>query len=130
MESDKETHQFKPGSRFSDIIKLYDFDMSLRTLIFTAIQNIKIAFRSKIIHCFSLKYGSFWFMDPTLFKNLSIYARCLNNLDEEIHRTKEEFIINHLVKYSEPIYPPVWKTLEVRHLAPCQKFSATFPIIL
>ena len=61
MESDKETHQFKPGSRFSDIIKLYDFDMSLRTLIFTAIQNIEIAFRSKIIHCFSLKYGSFWF---------------------------------------------------------------------
>lgn len=126
MESDKETHQFKPGSRFSDIIKLYDFDMSLRTLIFAAIQNIEIAFRSKIIHCFSLKYGSFWFMDSTLFKNPSIYARCLNSLDEEIHRTKEEFIINHLAKYSEPIYPPVWKTLEVASFGTLSKMFSNF----
>ena len=65
-------------------------------------------------------------MDSTLFKNPSIYARCLNSLDEEIHRTKEEFIINHLAKYSEPIYPPVWKTLEVASFGTLSKMFSNF----
>ena len=126
MEADKATHSFKPGSRFSDIVSLYDFDMALRTLIFTAIQNIEIAFRSKIIHCFSLKYGSFWFMDSNLFKNRCFYARCLSSLEEEIHRTKEEFIRVHFAKDSDPAYPPVWKSLEVASFGTLSKIFSNF----
>ena len=112
MEADKTTHKFKPGSRFEDIIRLYDFDMALRSLIFSSIQHVEIAFRSQIIHCFSLPYGAFWFMDPALFKNPSIYARCIHSLGDEINRTKEEFIVEHFAKYDNPAYPPVWKNLE------------------
>ena len=126
MESDKATHQFKPGSRFSDIIRLYDFDMGLRSLIFTAIQNIEIAFRSQIIHHFSLPYGSFWFMDKSLFKNPDIFDRCMTSLDDEIKRTKEEFIIEHFAKYSDPAYPPVWKTLEVASFGTLSKIFSNF----
>ena len=126
MESDKITHQFKPGSRFGDIIRLYDFDMALRSLIFTAIQHVEIAFRSQIIHCFSLPYGSFWFMDESLFKNPSIYSRCITSLADEIHRTKEEFIIEHFAKYDDPIYPPVWKSLEVASFGTLSKMYSNF----
>ncbi len=126
MEADKATHRFKPGSRFGDIIRLYDFDMALRSLIFTAIQHVEIAFRSQIIHCFSLRYGSFWFMDETLFKSPVIYARCLGSLSDEIHRTKEEFIRDHFAKYDDPAYPPVWKTLEVASFGTLSKIYGNF----
>ena len=126
MESDKITHQFKPDSRFEDIVRLYDFDMELRSLIFTAIQHVEIAFRSQIIHCFSLPYGSFWFMNPALFKNPSIYARCLHSLGDEIGRTKEEFIVEHFTKYDNPAYPPVWKSLEVASFGTLSKMYSNF----
>ena len=120
------THQFKPGSRFEDIVRLYDFDMELRSLIFTAIQHVEIAFRSQIIHCFSLPYGSFWFMNPALFKNPSIYARCLHSLGDEIGRTKEEFIVEYFTKYDNPAYPPVWKSLEVASFGTLSEMYSNF----
>ena len=45
FEIDHFTHQFREGSCFSDIVKLYSFDKQLRALLFTAIQTIK-KFRS------------------------------------------------------------------------------------
>lgn len=59
MESDKVRHIFKPGSTFENAMDLYRFDCGLRELIFTAIQAVEIALRSKMIHHISLQYGAF-----------------------------------------------------------------------
>ena len=126
MEIDKASHQFKPNSHFANAMDLYNFDMKLRSLIFTAIQKIEIAFRSKVIHSFSLPYGSFWFMDSTLFKNPAIFARCLGNLDDELKRTKEEFVLEHYAKYDSPAFPPVWKTMEVASFGTVSKIFSNF----
>lgn len=63
MEQDKTTHVFKPNSHFDNAVNLYYFDKKLRALLFTAIQSFEIALRSKLIHHFSMTYGSFWIMD-------------------------------------------------------------------
>lgn len=67
----------------------------------------------KMIHHISLKYGAFWFMDKNLFSNEAIFQKCQSHIQEELKRTKEEFILEHYKKYSDPDMPPVWKTLEV-----------------
>lgn len=51
MESDKINHVFKPHSRFENVVTLYNFDKELRCLIFSAIQSIEIALRTKVIVC-------------------------------------------------------------------------------
>ena len=50
METDKQSHQFKPGATFENAVRLYDFDASLRELLFKAIARIEIALRTKMIH--------------------------------------------------------------------------------
>ena len=52
MEADKNTHQFKPDSTFENAVSLYEFDNELRQLLFSAIQRIEVAMRSKIIQHF------------------------------------------------------------------------------
>ena len=52
-------HTFLPNSYFEDALRIYYFDKDLRALIFTAIQSIEIALRSKVIHHVSLKHGAF-----------------------------------------------------------------------
>lgn len=59
MERDKTTHVFKLNSHFDNAVNLYYFDKKLRALLFTAIQSFEIALRSKLIHHFSMAYGSF-----------------------------------------------------------------------
>lgn len=113
MESDKAQHIFKPNSFFENAVDLYIFDCDLRELIFTAIQAVEVALRSKMIHHISLRYGAFWFTDEILFRDSNIHHKCMDQIGQELRRTREEFIIEHLTKYAEPAVPPVWKTLEV-----------------
>lgn len=113
MEIDKTLHKFKPNSHFDNAINLYFFDKKLRALLFTAIQSFEIALRSKIIHHFSMKYGSFWIMEQHLFSDNKIFKDCLTHIEQEVLRSKEDFIQAHLNKYSQPSIPPTWKTLEV-----------------
>lgn len=52
FETDETTHQFGSGTRLEDVISLYTFDRELRSIIFTAIQDIEVALRTRIIHLF------------------------------------------------------------------------------
>jgi abortive infection bacteriophage resistance protein len=113
MEDDKQTHSFKPNSTLDNALSLYYFDKELRALIFTAVQSIEIALRTKVIHHVSLKYGAFWFADENLALNKKLAGDNLAHIQKELKRSKEDFIQNHYSKYDAPQYPPVWKTLEV-----------------
>ena len=48
-----------------------------------------------------------------MFSNAVIFSKCLANIDEELKRSKENFLVEHFVRYDNPPYPPAWKSLEV-----------------
>jgi abortive infection bacteriophage resistance protein len=98
MESDKQTHQFKPGASFRNVVSLYDFDRELRYLVFGAISRIEIALRTRIIHHFSLSHGPFWFVDSDLALDSALYTDNIATLNRELHRSKEDFIKEHFKK--------------------------------
>lgn len=123
---DSNSHEFIRGSRFEDVVNLYLFDKKLRSLIFSAIQDVEIALRTRIIQHFSLRYGAFWFMDSTLFKNEVIFSNCLDNITKEVKRSTEVFLKVHFEKYDEPALPPVWKTMEVASFGTLSKLFCNF----
>ncbi len=126
MEVDKVNHVFKPNSPFENAVDLYEFDRELRSLIFSAIQAVEIALRSKLIHHVSLAYGSFWFSDKTLFRNVGIFDVCMQHIRHEVERSREDFIIDHYDRYNEPDLPPAWKTLEVITFGTLSKLFCNF----
>ncbi len=113
MEADKTIHRFKPGSTFENAVDLYYFDKQLRSLLFSAIQSVEIALRTKVIHYVSMKYGAFWFTDQSLASNSALFASNLAHIKAEIARSREDFIQDHFAKYTVPDVPPAWKALEV-----------------
>ena len=84
FEIDTNTHQFVNGTRLEDIISLYNFDKELRTIIFTAIQDIEVALRTRIIHFFSL--------------------RCCNRAQWEIREMADE-----MLRQCKEVYPVIFK---------------------
>lgn len=60
-----------------------------------------------------MAYGAFWIMDRSLFADKKIFTDCSIRVQQEVFRSKKDFVQEHFDNYSNPIIPPVWKTLEV-----------------
>lgn len=91
MEEDKTIHLFKPNSYFENALSLYYFDKKLRALVFTAIQSIEIALRTKMIHHISMKYGAFWYMDDTICIDKRMFKDNLNRIQQEVKALRNHF---------------------------------------
>lgn len=126
MELDKVCHTYKANSTFENAVALCDFDYALRTLIFEAIGMIEIALRAKMTKTFSLVYGPFWFADNRLHSDFNAYSKNLSIIENELKRSKEEFLKEHYSKYTSPVYPPSWKTVEVVTLGTLSKMYCNF----
>ena len=126
FEVDATTHQYAAGTSFDQIVELYQFDKELRGLIFTAIQDVEIALRTRIIHHFSMAHGTFWFLNRNSFKDISIFNTTLQKEWNEVNRSKEDFIQDFFDRYDNPILPPVWKTLEVASFGVLSKTYENF----
>lgn len=105
-------HNFKPQTRFSDIIKLHYLDVDLRNILSKYINRIEINFRTKLVYYVSIinKDSPTWFADPNI---VDVYF--INNLprfyNEYFIKTNKP-IKKHHIKYLNDKYAPAWKTLE------------------
>ncbi len=115
MQQDKETHSFKPNSRFTDVIALYNFDAELRLLLFEVIEKIEISLRTKLIYYLSHEIDPWWFCNSEIFSDRLQFSRTLAKIEEEITRarSKDVTIKNHYGKHKDDLrFPPAWKSLE------------------
>jgi abortive infection bacteriophage resistance protein len=114
MQSDKVNHTFKPKSQFEDVIALYNFDRELRLLFFDVIERIEIGLRTKMIYHLSHEIDPWWFQKSEIFINSRELIKTLATLEEELERSKDIFIKDHLKRYKTDYrFPPAWKTLEI-----------------
>lgn len=114
MQSDKKSHEFKPNSKFEDIVALYNFDRELRILLFDIIKKIEISLRTKLIYHLSHEFDPWWFQNTTIFSDTGALVETLASIKEEVDRSKDTFIKEHKKKYKDDRrFPPAWKTLEL-----------------
>ncbi len=124
LQSDKLNHLFKPNSKFETVVKLYKFDSELRKLLFEVIEEIEIAFRSKLIYHLSHEFNPWWFEDVAHFQIHKDHSGSLVQItrDLSLNRKKEVFLTEHYKKYhTDTRNPPAWKTLEVLSLGTLSK---------
>ncbi len=117
-------HNFLNNITFEEIVDLYIFDSRLRSLLFEAIEKIEIALRTQLIYNYAIKYGSHWHLEPNFFNNLDYYKEHIITLNKEVQRSNEIFIKHYSKKYTTPIEPPCWMSLEVSSLGLLSKIFA------
>ena len=106
------THKYKQGTKFSDIVSLYYFDMDLRNILSKYLNRIEINFRTNIIYRGSNQYidCNTWFVSPAVM-NKNFIDQFDNDLYTENFK-RNPIIKNHHKKYINDKYAPAWKTLE------------------
>lgn len=129
MQSDPVNHIFTDGSRFEDVIERYEFDNALRKILFTAIDTIEIALRTKLIYHMSQAHGGLWYMDGSLFNNANLHAKQLQHLQVEFAESGEVFAKDYRRQHPNQIQngwqsdedPDAWIILEVATLGDLSK---------
>jgi abortive infection bacteriophage resistance protein len=138
MQSDTSQHLFHPNTYFEDILERYDFDRKLRHILFSSIEQIEIAVRTKLIYHLSLSYGGLWYLNPTLFETASkvkngvaktTHLHTLDELQKEFGRSQELFIKDHQRRYPGQS-ADAWKILEVASMGTLSKLYKSLKINL
>jgi len=117
---------FNDGTNFNDVLNLYRFDRELRIIVFSAIEQIELALRSRIIHVLANKYGSHWqdnraifkverYQDPSGKEIVKDFYTDIQKLISEHCNAKfpEVFISHYKTNYSSPTNPPSWMVIEL-----------------
>lgn len=107
------TDMFKPGSRFSDVIALYEFDRQLRLIVMDAMERVEIAIRTQITYHLAHTYGAFAHIDPSNFQSGFLHADWLAGIESETQRSKEQFIRHYRQTYQGFPTLPIWMATEV-----------------
>ncbi|MCL2844533.1 MAG: Abi family protein [Chitinivibrionia bacterium] len=103
---EKRSRQYKNGTKFSEIVALYEFDFELRMILRKYISRIETSFKAKLIYFVSNQYKNTpnWFVD-----NKVMAEKYIRDFDEKIYNPIKA---NHetIRRYGDK-YAPAWKTL-------------------
>lgn len=110
--SNHESHTFKAGSTFSQVLNLYIFDRELRLLLLDAIERIEVSIRTQWAFHLSKKYGSHAHLDKDAFSRKFDHQDFVEKISTEISRTSDKNIKKQNYKYEE-LTPAIWIVCEV-----------------
>ena len=117
---DEEVDDFKEDSYFENVIERYEFDRSLRHILFKAIELLEIGLRTKIITSMSLATDSgLWYLDSNLFENKDYHEDFVLDLKYEFGRSTDPFARDYIRDHEswdeeslEGDNPDAWMILE------------------
>lgn len=113
LRTPKTKHIFKADTTLDQAMSIYDFDRSLRFLIFDQIERIEIAVRSAIVNITSRELNNpFWMTDTSTYAHPNKFQKTLLLIDKELQTTREEFIKHFRNTYIDS-YPPSWMLSEI-----------------
>lgn len=105
---------FYDGTRFSDVVALYEFDARLRAATFTTLAPVELAIRALLGHelgridpCAHLEAE---LLGPTARQG-DRYPRWLEKYQRELNWSREDFVKHHDMKYGGRL--PVWAAVEI-----------------
>ena len=119
----KETHQYKDGTTFQQVLNLYRFDKKLRMLLLNEIEKVEIAIRRAIMNIPVQMTGDiYWLTKSIHFANQRTFQETKNTIDKEYAKSTEEFILksatkplNVLIAFTRPLITEFADNLNLKH---------------
>ncbi len=119
----KYNNKYDNNITFDKMYKLYEFDMKLRHLILSVLENIEISLRTYIAYNLSLKYGAEAHTNEGIFKNIDLHKGfydedgkyhngLLDEIESEKRKKRNELFVKHHIKTYNGKFP-IWAVVEI-----------------
>lgn len=110
------TGRFRPRSKVSDVLALYEFDRALRALCMEATERIEVGLRATMSNTMALLHGPHWSMEHAHFESFTAHHNASAQVIRALDQAKKNPAVEHYnATYSHPSLPPTWLI--------CQKLS-------
>lgn len=116
LQSNDGKHCFVEGTKFEDVIMLYQFDKKLRGIISEYLERIEICLRALLTDKYSSQYGFFWYSQINLFEDNEIFETINKEIQDTFYDPKEQFLKKFKFKYTSENIPPSNMALEILSL--------------
>ena len=108
---DNATKKYVPGTRFEDVLRLYQFDQELSGLIFSMISKIEVSLRVRLVESLLIHGEPLVLQDSSIFKDKKLYWQNMSTVASEIARSNDVFIKHNFNNHDGEV--PVWAAVEV-----------------
>ncbi|WP_082043618.1 Abi family protein [Mobilicoccus massiliensis] len=111
-DTSRRSDDFAPGTRFADVVALYEFDRKLRTLLHDGIERIEVGLRAHVGDLLAAK-APLAYRDPGTFRPTFDHRRWLTTARQRVARASRHHtaLQHHQRAYGGD--PPVWILTDV-----------------
>lgn len=121
---DNATKKYISGTKFEDILKLYQFDQELSVLTFSMISKIEVALRVRLVEALLIHREPLVLQDSSIFKEKKLYWQNMSTVASEIARSNDVFIKHNFDNHDGEV--PVWAAVEVLSFGTLSKIIKIF----
>ena len=108
---DNSIKKYHPGTKFNNILQIYEFDQDLSEIIFSMISKIEVALRTRLVEALLIHGDALILQDSSIFKDKKVYWQNMSAIAAEIARSNDIFIKHNFERHEGEI--PVWAVVEV-----------------
>lgn len=105
-------HKYEEGTSFNKIMRVYEMDRKLRSILLAALEEVEISLRAVISNYHALKYGALGYLNPSSFgvqHNHQSFTSRINNIVES--NSDRDFVKHYNAKYGGKF--PLWVMAEL-----------------
>jgi abortive infection bacteriophage resistance protein len=114
FKDNQRTDRFKEGTKFSDVLLIYNFDNDLRNLLQKYLTLIEISMRAAMCYELTNIYNdAHCYLNQEIYDNSAYYEQFIEKVESAFKRSKELFVKAYKNKYSNPPLPPFWMMIEI-----------------
>ena len=107
-----EDDKYREGTNFLQVYRIYEFDRKLRSILFSALEEIEIYLRSQFAYYHAHGYGPVGYLDAANFSERHDHEKFIANINREIESNKKvPFVKHHIEKYNSVF--PIWVISEL-----------------
>jgi abortive infection bacteriophage resistance protein len=100
--------RFSGGTRFEDVLTLYNFDRELRLLCLDAVERIEVALRAAVVNVLSPAHGPHFYLESRHFETHERFREFMQTAASARYGA----IQHYTERYNTPSLPPIWAVVE------------------
>lgn len=117
---------YRQGTNFHTVYRIYEFDRKMRTLLFAAVEQIELYLRSQLSYFHGHHYGPLGYMDGSCYNKRHNHDRFQKRFQNEVQHNRNTLIVqHHLQKYEGKF--PIWVAVELFPFGMLSYFYGDWP---
>ena len=104
--------KYEEGTTFEKILRIYEMDRKLRSILLAALEEVEITLRAAISNYHALKYGALGYQNPSTFDRSHNHQGFMSRINYLIESNEEREFVKHYNKAHDGKFP-LWVVMEL-----------------